>query len=111
MVLFYKFFNNKHFAVNVTDDISQESIGKIDWLFGSGVRLSKSELDGIFVGPKPGTTEEWIVPFKNLAFEQNVIGLIDIAGFTKQDDREMTYNPIFNKLYQNIGQDIFEELK
>ncbi len=111
MVLFYKFFNNKHFAVKVKDDINQKQLKEIDWLFGSGMRLSKKELEGIFVGPKKGITESWVSAFKKLAKERKITGLIDIAGLMKQDTKEIDFNPIFNRLYENVGQNLFSELK
>ena len=110
MVLFYKFFNNKHFAVEVREDISEKDIKELDWFFGSGIRLSAKELDGFFVGSKPGTKEEWVENFRELIQQKKVEGFIDIAGFQKQNTEDITFNPIFNTLYKKLGQDIFEIL-
>ena len=71
MITFFNTPRNTIVAVETTVSISEQSIDKLNWLFGNFEVLKETELAGTFVGPR----RELISPWSSTAVEivQNMV--------------------------------------
>ncbi|NLX80615.1 MAG: phosphoribosylformylglycinamidine synthase [Proteiniphilum sp.] len=107
MILFFRTPQKSLIAVETTVSLSDESINKINWLLGEAEKLNDSEIEGTFVGPR----REMITPWSTTAVEitQNM-GICDITRIEEYfpaDDNTPEYDPMLQRVYKGLNQDIF----
>ena len=50
MIHFFGNVNSKVFAVQTAEELSTETISKLNWLFGNQPKIEQASLDAFFVG-------------------------------------------------------------
>jgi phosphoribosylformylglycinamidine synthase len=111
MILFFKTVTGSVIAVEVLAKPLKTDIKKLCWLFGNAELSSRKNLDPIFIGPR----REMITPWSTNAVEitQNM-GIKDIRRieeFFEIPDRNTPHDPMLQRIYSGIGQDVFTTYK
>lgn len=107
MIHFFRTSTPGYIAVQCKHILDNEEIKKLTWLFSGAKAVSGENVVGNFVGPR----REMITPWSTNAVEitQNM-GLCDILRieefFDTQSD-EPSYDPMLQRLYKGLDQEIF----
>ncbi|MDR0863620.1 MAG: phosphoribosylformylglycinamidine synthase [Candidatus Symbiothrix sp.] len=107
MVLFFKTLTHSILAVEVTVQLAREDIHKLVWLFSGAKLLKESKIDSFCIGPR----REMVTPWSTNAVE--ITQIMGIEGITRIEEFQMVknahapYDPMLQKVYKGIGQDIF----
>ncbi|MDR0682479.1 MAG: phosphoribosylformylglycinamidine synthase [Dysgonamonadaceae bacterium] len=108
MILFFKTSTNSILAVEAISRPSREDIQKLVWLFGDAFLLGKGRIKALFVGPR----REMITPWSTNAVEitriMGVKNINRIEEFHFVKNKKADYDPMLQKLYSGIDQDIFK---
>jgi phosphoribosylformylglycinamidine synthase len=107
MILFFKTPADSVIVVDSIDKLSKTDTKKLLWLFGKAELLVKKNIEGWLIGPR----REMITPWSTNAVEITQIMEIDgikrIEEFFFVENKEAEYDPMLQKIYNGIGQNIF----
>ena len=107
MILFFK-GGASYYVVKITQKISDEDIGKLNWLLGNAERIKKLTLDGVFVGPRREMVTPWSTNAVEMVRNMGVEGIERIEEFTISKSANPHYDPMLQEVYNNLDQDVFE---
>ena len=107
MVLLFGGNSNQIVAVDVNTQLPDTDIQKLEWLFG-GASLIKAELlDGYFVGPRREMITPWSTNAVEITQNMGIMGIIRIEEFFRVDDQNARFDPMLQKLYNGLNQNLF----
>ncbi|NMH27351.1 phosphoribosylformylglycinamidine synthase [Flavobacterium silvaticum] len=104
------FFGNQSdivFAVQSNDALSQETVSKLNWLFGDAHKIEKSALTDFFVGPRAAMITPWSTNAVEITQNMGIEGIIRIEEFLKVDSSYDGFDPMLSQKYPTLDQDIF----
>ena len=105
------FFGNpkeKVFAVQTTyNEISQENINKLIWLFGNQPKISPASIDAFFVGPRAAMITPWSTNAVEITQNMGIEGIIRIEEFTSVSEGFSDFDPMLSQKYKGLDQDIY----
>ncbi len=104
------FFGNESttvFAVQTQNELSAETISKLNWLFGNVNQIEKSVLADFFVGPRATMITPWSTNAVEITQNMGVSGIIRIEEFQKATDDFSDFDPMLSQKYAELNQDIF----
>ena len=109
------FFGNKTktiFAVYTLEQLSLETISKLNWLFADAHQIQKSvslknnETD-FFVGPRATMITPWSTNAVEITQNMGVSGIIRIEEFYQVQENFEDFDPMLSQKYSELNQDIF----
>ena len=105
MILFFK-GEKKIFALATKEIFSQETTGKLSWLFGNAEKLNVHKIHGKFLGPR----KEMISPWSTNAVE--ITQNMGIKGVTRIEEYftrgvQSDFDPMLQVKYDVLDQNIF----
>ena len=107
MIFFFKTLANSIIAVDSTEKLSKVDIKKLIWLLGNAELLNKKNIDLWLVGPR----HEMITPWSTNAVEitqiMGIEGILRIEEFYIVENENASYDPMLQKIYNGIGQNVF----
>jgi phosphoribosylformylglycinamidine synthase len=107
MILFFKTSTNSILVVDCLDKPSKSDTKKLVWLFGNAEWLNKKNLDAWMIGPR----REMITPWSTNAVEitriMGIEGIQRIEEFHIVENPNASYDPMLQKIYNGIGQNVF----
>ena len=107
MISIFKNRSDYVFVVESIDTPDKNTVEKLCWLFGNATLIKETSVNGYFIGPR----KEMITPWSTNAVEitQNMgIGSIKrIEQFFGVPDKSAEYDPMLQKIYEGIDQNIF----
>ena len=104
------FFGNESttvFAVQTQDELSAETISKLNWLFGNVNQIEKSVLADFFVGPRATMITPWSTNAVEITQNMGILGIIRIEEFQKVTAEFVDFDPMLSQKYSVLDQDIF----
>ena len=110
------FFGNESktvFAVQTQNELSTETISKLNWLFQSELvsdaqtNTPKSVLADFFVGPRATMITPWSTNAVEITQNMGISGIIRIEEFQKATDDFSEFDPMLSQKYSELNQDIF----
>ncbi|MBN1986193.1 MAG: phosphoribosylformylglycinamidine synthase, partial [Prolixibacteraceae bacterium] len=107
MIQFFKTQNNSIIAVNSKQGISQENTEKLIWLFSNAEYLPETELPGWFVGPRKEMLTPWSTNAVEITQNMGIEGIARIEEFFRVENNKAEYDPMLQRMYNNLTQDIF----
>ncbi len=105
MILFFQ-RNTTVFAVQ-SNELSQENIQKLVWLFGNATQIASPSFEGYFVGPRKEMITPWSTNAVEITQNMSIEGILRIEEFTKVDAKDAEIDPMLQVLYTDLNQDIF----
>ena len=110
------FFGNESktvFAVQTQNELSAETISKLNWLFQSELvsdsqtNKPKSVLADFFVGPRATMITPWSTNAAEITQNMGISGIIRIEEFQKVSSDFSDFDPMLSQKYSELNQDIF----
>ncbi len=104
------FFGNESttvFAVQAQNELSAETISKLNWLFGNASKIEKSVLADFFVGPRATMVTPWSTNAVEITQNMGIEGIIRIEEFESVKADYTGFDPMLLQKYTELHQDIF----
>ncbi len=102
------FGNDAHiFAVQTTQQLSDEDLQKLDWLFGYQGHFRGLQIPGPFVGPRAVMITPWSTNAVEITQNMGIRGILRIEEFYKVEEGYKDYDPMLSQKYAQLDQDIF----
>ena len=104
------FFGNESatiFALQSQNELSAETISKLNWLFANAHKIEKSVLTDFFIGPRAAMITPWSTNAVEITQNMGIEGIIRIEEFRKVADGFTDFDPMLSQKYNELNQDIF----
>jgi len=104
------FFGNESstvFAVQTQNELSAETISKLNWLFGNAHKIEKSVLTDFFVGPRATMITPWSTNAVEITQNMGIEGIIRIEEFQIVTEDFSDFDPMLSQKYSELNQNIF----
>ncbi len=106
MIHFFGNQNENVFAVQTNQEISQENIKKLIWLFGNQPQLSTASIDAFFVGPRAAMITPWSTNAVEITQNMGIEGIVRIEEFKSVSKDFTDFDPMLSQKYDSLNQDI-----
>ncbi|MDR1783718.1 MAG: phosphoribosylformylglycinamidine synthase, partial [Dysgonamonadaceae bacterium] len=107
MILFFKTVANTIIAVESKSKLSKADNKKLAWLFDDAEFLTKKNIDAYLVGPRREMVTPWSTNAVEITRNMGIKDLLRIEEFFIVRDRNAVFDPMLQRLYTGIGQDVF----
>jgi phosphoribosylformylglycinamidine synthase len=104
------FFGNETttvFAVQSHNELSAETISKLNWLFGNAHKINESVLADFFVGSRAAMVTPWSTNAVEITQNMGIEGVLRIEEFEKVTADFSDFDPMLSQKYLELHQDIF----
>ncbi|GGW21838.1 phosphoribosylformylglycinamidine synthase [Arenibacter certesii] len=108
MIHFFGDLDTKVFAVQTKQDLLQEDIIKLSWLFGNQPKIIAASLDAFFVGPRAAMITPWSTNATEITQNMGISGIVRIEEFLASNKEFKDYDPMLSQKYSSLHQDIFK---
>lgn len=105
MVLFFS-KDDTVFAVDAPRGLGAGNCGKLEWLFGGAVRTGDGSVPGRFIGPRREMVTPWSTNAVEITQNMGIGGIVRIEEF-KREEAASEFDPMLNRRYDGLGQDVF----
>lgn len=103
-----RFFKGKQvFAISSVKEIRNNDIQKLTWLLGGAKNMEARSLSGFFVGPRREMVTPWSTNAVEITQNMGIEGIIRIEEFTQVKSPDVPFDPMLQRLYPGLDQDIF----
>ncbi|MFZ4679459.1 MAG: phosphoribosylformylglycinamidine synthase [Flavobacterium sp.] len=89
------------------DDMSAETISKLNWLFANAHKIEKSVLTDFFIGPRAAMITPWSTNAVEITQNMGIEGIIRIEEFHKVAADFKDFDPMLSQKYSELNQDVF----
>ena len=107
MIQFFDAGHGKIYAVGLSQEIHQQDIPKLLWLFGNAKTIESKELKGFFIGPRKEMITPWSTNAVEITQNMGVTGIQRIEEFEQVESDNVAYDPMLQVLYKGLDQSIF----
>lgn len=107
MVLFFEGKAAQVLAVHTSVQLPQADVIKLEWLFSGAKLLQADKLDGFFVGPRREMITPWSTNAVEITQNMGIAGIIRIEEFFKVAGAEADFDPMLQRLYKGLDQEVF----
>ena len=107
IILFFKTPQGTIIATECEKHLNDEDIQKLCWLYGKAELLDKQELEGFFIGPRREMVTPWSTNAVEITQNMNIKGISRIEEYFPAKDENAQYDPMLQRLYKGLNQDIF----
>jgi len=104
MIHFFGSQETKIFAVQTNNELSQEDINKLNWLFGNQAKIQASTLDAFFIGPRATMITPWSTNAVEITQNMGIEGIIRIEEFVAG---KADFDPMLSQEYPKLDQEVF----
>ena len=95
------------FIVQSHNELSLETISKLNWLFGDVNKIEKSVLTDFFVGPRASMITPWSTNAVEITQNMGIEGITRIEEFKRCDENFVDFDPMLFQKYKGINQEVF----
>lgn len=81
-------------------------VSKLEWLFGGAERLDAQALEGSFIGPRREMITPWSTNAVEITQNMGISGIIRLEEFIRVAP-DAAYDPMLQRLYKGLDQEIF----
>ncbi|MCC8145701.1 MAG: phosphoribosylformylglycinamidine synthase [Bacteroidales bacterium] len=107
MILFFKTLTNSILAVETIQKLSEADINKLIWLFSDAEPVGQKEIDAVLVGPRREMVTPWSTNAVEITQIMGIEGITRIEEFLIVPDKNASFDPMLQRIYEGIGQDVF----
>ncbi len=107
MIHFFGNVNSKVFAVQTAEELSTETISKLNWLFGNQPKIEQASLDAFFVGPRAAMITPWSTNAVEITQNMGIVGIIRIEEFKAVAEDFSDFDPMISQKFDGLHQDAF----
>ena len=95
------------FAVQSSQEFSNETISKLTWLFGNQPKINAASIDAFFIGPRAAMITPWSTNAVEITQNMGISGIIRIEEFTACTSDFAEYDPMISEKFNELHQSIF----
>lgn len=95
------------FAVQSSQEFSNETISKLTWLFGNQPKINVASIDAFFIGPRAAMISPWSTNAVEITQNMGISGIIRIEEFTACSYDFAEYDPMISEKFKGLHQSIF----
>ncbi|QXP57839.1 phosphoribosylformylglycinamidine synthase [Cellulophaga sp. HaHa_2_95] len=107
MIHFFGEVTSKVFAVQTKNELSEENISKLSWLFGNQPKINTASLDAFFVGPRAAMITPWSTNATEITQNMGIEGILRIEEFSASNETDNSFDPMLLQKYKALDQAIF----
>ncbi len=107
MISFFKTPQSTVLAVQSTNSFAEADIEKLVWLFGEAAFVEGESIEGFFVGPRREMITPWSTNAVEITQNMGLSGIIRIEEFMAVPDDKAGFDPMLQRMYNGLKQDIF----
>ncbi|CAM4356241.1 phosphoribosylformylglycinamidine synthase [Zobellia roscoffensis] len=108
MIHFFGDAANKVYAVQTVEELSQENINKLTWLFGNLPKINTASIDAFFVGPRAAMITPWSTNATEITQNMGIEGIIRIEEFKASSEDFTDFDPMLSEKFNGLSQSIFK---
>lgn len=106
MITFFRSPSDIVFAVKSTNILDNETIDKLNWLFGDAEIILLSEINNAYIGPRAAMITPWSTNAVEITQNMGINSIQRIEQFFPFSI-DSTWDPMLFQKYKTLGQDIF----
>ncbi|MDR0768455.1 MAG: phosphoribosylformylglycinamidine synthase [Dysgonamonadaceae bacterium] len=107
MILFFKCKTNLIIAVETSVRLSKIDRKKLTWLFDEAELLTNKNVHSYLLGPRREMITPWSTNAVEIIRNMGIEGVNRVEEFLIIPNRHIEYDPMLQRIYSGIGQDIF----
>ena len=107
MISFFKTSAGSIIAVGTGSKLSKIDQKKLIWLFNNAKLLDTKNVDGWMIGPRREMITPWSTNAVEITQNMGIEGILRIEEFFPAPGKDAEYDPMLQRIYNGIGQDIF----
>jgi phosphoribosylformylglycinamidine synthase len=107
MILYFKTKENKIIAAGTNRELSLVDTDKLLWLFGDATLLTDEKIEGVFIGPRKEMITPWSTNAVEITQNMGITGITRIEEFTPSESDKPQYDPMLQRVYKSLKQDLF----
>lgn len=107
MIHFFGEVTTKVYAVETHQELSQEDISKLIWLFGNRPKINAASLDAFFIGPRAAMVTPWSTNATEITQNMGITGIGRIEEFQAIDETFVGFDPMISQKYNGLDQEIY----
>jgi len=107
MIHFFGDVAIKVFAVQTNQELSEEDINKLTWLFGNQPKIHTASLDAFFIGPRSAMVTPWSTNATEIAQNMGISGIIRIEEFQAVSKDFIEFDPMISQKYNGLHQEVY----
>jgi phosphoribosylformylglycinamidine synthase len=111
MILFFQSTSGNLIAVSAKNNVSEQDVEKLIWLFGEAQKLNSETIEGWFVGPRKEMLTPWSTNAVEITQNMGIAGIERIEEYVRVANSNAGYDPMLQHLYNNLDQTIFTVLR
>lgn len=107
MVTFFKKGASLVIAVQSDNNLTQETIDKLTWLFDGAKAIKSKRLKGKYIGPRREMITPWSTNAVEITQNMGIEGIVRIEEYALTTDEIPTFDKMLQRLYDGLSPDIF----
>jgi phosphoribosylformylglycinamidine synthase len=107
MIFFFETPGKFIIAVGAIENLNEEDLNKLKWLFGDAVILQPEVIKGQYIGPRKEMITPWSTNAVEITQNMGISGISRIEEFYPLKDSGEEYDPMLQALYHDLNQEIF----
>ena len=108
MIHFFGIPEIKVFAVQTVNDLTPETISKLQWLFGDQPKIELTTLNSNFVGPRAAMITPWSTNAVEITQNMDIEGIIRIEEFKAVKSDFSDFDPMISEKFEGLHQKSFD---
>jgi len=108
MIHFFGIPEIKVFAVQTSQELSQEDTKKLVWLFGNQPQINAASLDAFFIGPRAAMITPWSTNAVEITQNMGIEGIIRIEEFKAVEIDFSDFDPMISEKFEGLHQKSFD---
>ena len=104
------FFGNETgtvYAVQSTTPFSEETLQKLNWLFGNTQKIDQTEIIGTFIGPRATMVTPWSTNAVEITQNMGISGIVRIEEFHAVKEAVTDFDPMLSQQFERLHQELF----
>ncbi|MDC1265449.1 phosphoribosylformylglycinamidine synthase [Flavobacteriaceae bacterium] len=108
MIHFFGTLDTKVFAVQTVNELTPETVAKLQWLFGDQPKIEQTTLNSTFVGPRTAMITPWSTNAVEITQNMGIEGIIRIEEFHTIKEDFSDFDPMISEIFEGLHQQSFD---
>lgn len=109
MIHFFEKLGHSFFVVKADKKLSNETVDKLNWLFGGTHLIEAENVEGSFIGPRVTMITPWSTNAVEITQNMGIEGIERIEEFYRLENlKDENYDPMLFQKFDDLNQTIFD---
>ena len=106
MIFFFGSPATKVYAVESNQQLSGQTVEKLEWLFGGAPLLNQQTIPGLFIGPRASMITPWSTNATEIIINMGIVGVLRVESFDSADQNTL-FDPMLVEKKIELNQELF----